>query len=60
MMLERNYERDSLSLGWNPMTDNDPQVLFNNADKMHIDEDSNGQANEQGSFPRKQNDIIVK
>ena len=60
MMLERNYERDSLSLGWNPMTENDPQVLVNNADKMHIDEDSNGQANEQGSFPRKQNDIIVK
>ena len=59
MMPERNFERDFLSPAWNPI-DNDPQVLVNNADKMHIDEDSNGQANEQGSFPRKQNDIIVK
>ena len=60
MMLERNNERDSLSLGWNPMTDNDPQVLVNNVDKMYLYEDSNGQANEQGSLPRKQNDKIVK
>ena len=59
MMPERNYERDSLILAWNPMKDNDPQVLVNNADKMYLDEDSNGQANEQGYFPRKQNDKIV-
>lgn len=60
MMPERNSERDSLTLAWNPMTDNDPQVLVNDADKMYLDEDSNGQANEQGSLPRKQNDKIVK
>ena len=60
MMLKINSERDSLDLAWNPMTDNDPQVLVNNADKMYLDEDSNGQANEQGSFPRKQNDKNVK
>ena len=40
--------------------DNDPQVLVNNVDKMYLDEDSNGQVNEQGCFPRKQNDKIVK
>lgn len=60
MMPERNSERDSLSLSWNPVTDNDPQVLVNNADKMYLDEDSNSQVNEQGSMPRKQNDKIVK
>ena len=27
---------------------------------MYLDEDSNGQANDEGSFPRKQNDKIVK
>ena len=30
MIPERNYERDSLSLAWNPMTDNDRLVLVNN------------------------------
>ena len=30
MMPERKIERDSLSLAWNPMEDNDPQVLVNN------------------------------
>ena len=34
---KRNYERDSLSLAWNPMTDNDPQVLVKNDDKMYLD-----------------------
>ena len=53
MMLERISERDSLDLAWNPVTDNDPQVLVNNVDKMYLDEDSNGQENEQGTFPRK-------
>ena len=60
MMLERNYERDSLSLAWNPLTDKDPQFLVNNANKMYLDEDSNGQVNEQGSLLRKQNNKIVK
>ena len=60
MMPEINYERDSLSIAWNPMIDNNPRVLVNNADKMYLDEDSNGQANEQGSLPRKQNEKIVK
>ena len=60
MMPERNSERDSLSLAWNPMTYNDPNVLVNNADKMYLEEEANGQANEQGSLPRKQNDKIVK
>ena len=46
MMPERNSERDFLSLAWNPMTDNNSQVLVNNADKMYLDEDSNGQVNE--------------
>ena len=41
------------------MTDNDPQVLVKNADKMYLDEDSNVHTNAQGSFPRKQNDKIV-
>ena len=53
MMPERNSERDSLILAWNPMKDNDPQVLVNNVDKMYLDEDSNGQANEHMSFLRK-------
>ena len=60
MIPERNSKRESLSLSWNPMTDNDPQFLVNNVDKMYLYEDSNGQANEQGSLPRKQNDKIVK
>ena len=60
MMLDRNPERDSLSLEGNHMTNNDPQFLVNNVDKMYLDEDSNGQANEQGSLPRKQNDKIFK
>ena len=59
MIPKRNYERDSLSIAWNHMTYNDPQVLVNNADKMYLDEDSNGQVNEQGCFPRKQNDKII-
>ena len=42
MMPEINYERDSLSIAWNPMTYNNPRVLVNNADKMYLDEDSNG------------------
>ena len=60
MMPERNYERDSLILAWNHMADNDPQFLVNNADKMYLDEDSNGHTNAQGYFPRKQNDKIFK
>ena len=60
MMPERNYERDSLTLAWNPITYKDPQFLVNNANKMYLDEDSNGQENEQGSLGRKQNDKIVK
>ena len=59
MIPERNSERDSLSLAWNPMTNNDPHVLVNNANKMYLHEDSNGQENEQGSLTRKKNDKIV-
>ena len=59
MMPKRNYERESLSLAWNLMIDKDPQVLVNNADKMYLDRDSNGQENEQRYFPRKQNDKII-
>lgn len=60
MIPERNSERDSIRQAWNPVTDNDPQVLVNNADNMYLDEDCNGQVNELGSLPRKQNDKIVK
>lgn len=60
MIPERNSERDSISKAWNPVIDNDPQVLVNNADKIYLDEDCNGQVNEQGSLSRKQNDKIVK
>lgn len=60
MIPERNSERDSISQAWNPVTDNDPQDLVNSADKMYLDEDCNGQVNQQGSLPRKQNDKIVK
>ena len=34
MIRENFFERDSLSLAWNPVTDNDPQVLVNNVDKI--------------------------
>lgn len=47
MVPERNSEKDSLC---DPVTDND----------MYLDENCNGQVNEQGSLPRKQNDKIVE